>query len=160
MPTEILHGLNAKCSGAFLDLNGRVIRTEILGHLAGGRPLEVHCGEEIQSLSLDEEKPRLVSEEGLTRELGAIKAENVPAEGQVRPGFGTYRSLLLVSTLAGGAQGRGDETGWLLVFKEGRLLGKTAVRLEAGEATTYADGATKRHQLPSRVARLLYPTEW
>ncbi|WP_166485098.1 hypothetical protein [Candidatus Desulforudis audaxviator] len=124
--------------------------------------LDSPCGEEIQSLSLDEEKPRLVGKEGLTRELRALKAENAPTEGQVRPGFGAYRGLLLVSTLTGGAQGRGDETEWLLAFKEkeGRLLGKMAVRLETGEAAVYANGATKRHQLPSPVARLLYPAGW
>lgn len=101
-----------------------------------------------------------VSEEDLTRELKTVKAENAPTEGQVRPGFGTYRGLLLVSTLTGGVQGRGDETGWLLAFKEGRLLGKMAVRLGTGEVTTYANGAAKHHRLPSPAARLLYPTEW
>lgn len=122
--------------------------------------LESPCGEEIQSLSLDEEKPRLVSEEGLTRELKAVMADNAPTEGQVRPSFGAYQGLLLVSTLTGGAQGRGDETEWLLAFKEGRLLGKMALRLGTGEATVYANGATKHHQLPSPVARLLYPAGW
>jgi len=122
--------------------------------------LESPCGGEIQSLSLEDEKPQLVSEESLMRELKAVKIKNAPTEGEVRSSFGAYRGLLLVSTLTGGVQGRGDEIKWLLVFKEGRLLGKMAVRLGSGEATVYANGATKHYRLPPRAARLLYPAEW
>lgn len=125
--------------------------------------LESPCGEEIQSLSLNEEKPRLVSEEGLTQELKAVKAENGPTEGQARPGFGSYSGLLLISTLTGGAQGRGDETEWLLAFKEGWFLGKNGCKTgnrrgnnlcERYNKATPASFASSMASLPDGVVRM------